>query len=295
MKHLAKVVGYVEYENLTTGPVSSISPDKSLNWCDWHVLAEGDSWFSFNKITDLNGNLLSVLEFEKPTAICNLSFPGDNVAQMMDGTEKGILNKKRVAVFKKAVASRKWHMFLLSAGGNDLIDAFDGGYSISDNKKVQIIKKDTQGNDYLDYIDTVALKLALDHIKECYQIMIDIFRSDDQNKRTKIISHTYDYFTIRDCKNKKDKSIRQAALEKNGVPRIYWKQIVTHMNLALSEVLLSFNDHSNNIYIVRTLDTLTPADEQETGYTRHWRNEIHPNREGYTKLAQDRINQYLFP
>ncbi len=294
MTHLATVKSFVDYKNLTDGPLSKLRPDLSLKNRDWHVLAEGDSWFSFNS-KNLNSNLLSVLEFKKSTAICNLSFPGDNVDQMMNDSKKGLFNSGRVKTFKKAVKYRKWDLFLLSAGGNDLIDAFDGGYYISDKTKVKIIKSDKKGNDYLDYIDTLALEQALAHIKKCYQAMIDIFRSSKENKDTKIISHTYDYFTIRNIKDKKDKSKRQKALEDHAIPRIYWKQIVTHMNQALSDALFSFHDPAKNIYIVRTLDTLTPADEQEIGNTRHWRNEIHPNNDGYTKLAHDRINAHLVP
>ena len=292
MTHLATVKSFVDYKNLTDGPLSKLRPDLSLKNRDWHVLAEGDSWFSFSS-KNLNCNLLTVLEFNKSTAICNLSCPGDNVDQMMNDSKKGLFNSRRVKIFKRAVKHRKWDLFLLSAGGNDLIDAFDGGYEVSQKIKLKIIKSDKNGNDYLDYLDLNALQLALEHIKSCYQAMIDIFRSSKANKNTKIISHTYDYFTIRNIKDKKDKSSRQKALEGHGVPRIYWKQIVTHMNQALSDALFSFNDPAKNIYIVRTIDTLVPADEQEPGNTKHWRNEIHPNEDGYIKLGHDKINAYL--
>ncbi|NOS97049.1 MAG: hypothetical protein HOP25_01070 [Methylotenera sp.] len=297
MSYKAIINGYEEYKELRSGAGTITDEGRKINFCNSHILAEGDSWFHFN-LLGVQENLLQSIEFSKPTAIANMALSGDDVSQMMDGSIKGFFNKSRVKHFKAAIAYQQWDMFLLSAGGNDLINAFDGGYKVSDTETVQIIKKkdeNSNGLSHLDYIDEKALKQALAHIKECFAQIIAMLRHDSRHSQTPIIAHTYDYFTLRHCKNKKDKSIRQKALENCNVPKTYWKLITELMNDQLAQTLLTFNDDGTypNVRVINTLSTLTQADQDVEGNTKHWRNEIHPNKTGYNKLAKDRINQYL--
>jgi hypothetical protein len=299
MSYKAIINGFEEYKSLRNGPGSLTEAGRNMNFCKSHILAEGDSWFHFNRLSmSVQENLLQSLSFSKTTAIANMALSGDDVSQMMDGSIKGFFNESRVKVFEAAIAYQQWSMFLLSAGGNDLINAFDGGYKVSDTETVQIIKKKDEGSSglsHLDYVDEKALTQALEHIKECFAQLIVKLRHDEKHSQTPIIAHTYDYFTLRHCKNKKDKSIRQNALESCNVPKTYWKLITELMNDQLAQTLLTFNNNITypNVRVINTLSTLTQADQNIEGNTKHWRNEIHPNRTGYNKLATDRINKNI--
>ena len=272
MPQTAIINSFTNYKKLRNGEWSLTDKGTELNFCDWHILAEGDSWFHLNRKFGIAENLILSLEFTKPTAIANLAMAGDNESQMIDGSMKGLLNKSRVAAFTGAVNYQHWDMYLISAGGNDLIDAFDGGYIISDTETVKIIKENSSATKYEDYINHEALTKAIKHIKDCFIELIYILRLNPKNTDTKIITHTYDYFTLRNCKTKKSK--RQIALEKHNIPIKYWKQIAKHMNEALRNALLSFNNNTTfkNVVVIDTLGTLAPASENVPGNTGYWRN-----------------------
>lgn len=286
-----------DYKNKFYGPGGVLNPSDPALKADWHVLAEGDSWFNFNEIR-LQENLLMELEFEKSTVICNLALSGDNVAQMINPKIPGAFNKSRAKSYKSALEFKQWDMILLSACGNDLIDSFVGGYDVGKDRKVKLIKACENPRDFKDFLNMDDLEIAIKSITESFAYMIKLIRETGKgkNKKTKIIAHTYDYFTLRDAP-KGDKSRRQKALEKHKAPKTYWKQISGLINDRMAGFLLSFNDPLNypNVFVINTMDTLTPADQDEPGNTRHWRNEIHPNAEGYRLLAKQRINQYLYP
>lgn len=288
---------FSDYKSRVNGSTGGLDQDDPIIGADWHVLAEGDSWFHVNKLR-LQENLLQQLEFKKPTVIVNLAMGGDNVAQMINPAISGLFNKSRAKAYKSALEFRKWDQILLSACGNDLIDSFVGGYDVGENRKVKLIKTCENPKDFKDFLNMEDLEVAIKSIAESFANMIELIRNTGKgrNKKTKIIAHTYDYFTLRDAP-KGDKSRRQKALEKHNVPKTYWKQISGLINDRLAGLLLSFNDSSKypNLFVVNTMDTLTPADQDEPGNTRHWRNEIHPNAEGYRKLAKERINMHLYP
>ena len=286
----------IDYKNKFYGPDGALNPSDPALKADWHVLAEGDSWFHFNKLRPQE-NLLMQLEFARSTVVCNLALSGDNVAQMINPKIPGLFNKSRAKTYKSALELRRWDMILLSACGNDLIDAFVGGYDVGKDKKVKLIKSCENPKDFKDFLNMEDLEVAIKSISQSFAHMIKLIRESGKgkNEKTKIIVHTYDYFTLRDAP-KGDKTRRQKALEKHGVPKTYWKQISGLMNDRLAALLLSFNNPSKypNLHVINTMDTLTPADQDEPGNTRHWRNEIHPNADGYRMIAKERVNQHLF-
>lgn len=251
------------YKNIINGAGGTMNPDNPIKSAKWHVLAEGDSWFHFNALR-IQENLLHALMFEKSTVIVNMALSGDNIIQMINPNIPGLFNKIRAKAFKAALKYREWDFILLSACGNDLIDAFDGGYDVGDSKKVKLIKACKKPNDYSDFLNLDELDTAINSIKESFDYMVQLIKETggSKNHKTKIIAHTYDYFTLRDVQNG-HKSIRQKALEKHNVPKTYWKQITGLLNDRLRDLLLSFNDSTKypNVLVINTMDTLTPADQ----------------------------------
>lgn len=86
-------------------------------------LAEGDSWFTLGTLNPAkNSNLLFEMEFPQRCAAVNCAHPGDTLRRMVQ--------MNRDPLFVQLLAgnrARAWTGVLLSAGGNDLIDAVQVG------------------------------------------------------------------------------------------------------------------------------------------------------------------------
>lgn len=82
-------------------------------------LAEGDSWFSLGALNPLaSDNLLQAMDFTQRNIAINCALPGDTLRRMVDTRR----DPQFVALLAGARA-RPWDALLISAGGNDLIDA----------------------------------------------------------------------------------------------------------------------------------------------------------------------------
>src|ERR1039457_3815405 len=111
----ARIVGWEEYKRLFQIPGTTF---------DWHILAEGDSWFHFGFTPAIGQprNLLDPLEFNKSTVIASVALSGDTIQHISQPSANPSL--------LEAMGYRKWNLILVSAGGNDLIDALSGSYTI---------------------------------------------------------------------------------------------------------------------------------------------------------------------
>lgn len=287
------VKSFDDFLNLN-GPGGTFKPSERPGAFKYRVLAEGDSWFHLNELRPLENIILSCSP-AKSTFIVNMALSGDTVQQQSGINPKGLFNKSRIKIRNRAVKTYKWDYFLLSAGGNDLKDAFVGEYKIND-QRVQLLKECKIPTNFKDFINEELLNQVMDEIKFGYSQLINQLRVG-KNKDVRIIGHTYDYFTMRMCTKNKYKSERQKLLEKFKVPSTYWKSISAYMNDRLAETLLSFNDNPffPNVRIINTLSCLHQANQETCGKTEHWRNEIHPNSDGYKKLCKDRIDIELHP
>lgn len=96
-------------------PMNLIRPSPDL-----HILAEGDSWFHMGGFKGIGAgrNLLDFISFgNKKAVIADVGMSGDILVHMNTSIKSGSL--------KDALKHKKWDLILLSAGGNDLIDAVD--------------------------------------------------------------------------------------------------------------------------------------------------------------------------
>ena len=84
------------------------------------LLAEGDSWFTVGSLNvATSSNLLYKTVFQQSTAIVNCAYPGDTLARMVDWSRDVRFDR----LLWRPRFVRFWEGILLSAGGNDLIDA----------------------------------------------------------------------------------------------------------------------------------------------------------------------------
>lgn len=251
----------------------------------WHLIAEGDSWFSLGAIP--SSNLLGDLRLPRWTQVLNVASPGDTIKNMSDFVKN--------PDFEKFVARRNFnyafHGLLLSAGGNDLIDAAGGLIAIQP-------RNGKPADDPKSYVDTKALKKKLDDVVAGVG-RVHALWNDKASKSAgnPVFMHTYDYVTPRDAPALFAGAARLGGpwiypvFAGSGLPVGLQQRITDWLFDALAETLLSLDADSGSrkalkgMHVVDTRNTLVRANPAEIGNSNDWLNEIHPNAGGYRKIS----------
>lgn len=278
----ALVVGWSQYKSTSYIPGTTFQK---------HILAEGDSWFHFGYTPAIGEarNLLDALKFNKSTVIANIARTGDTIKHIADLASNSDL--------KAALAYRKWDLILLSVGGNDLIDALTGDYSINGNK-IEILNQSVSSTDFMDYVNTVNLAALLAHIEGYYKFVAAkrVTIGHGLNRETTIVAHSYDYITARKSPAKffgmklGPWAHRAFKDKKYNVPKSLWQEITDYIFKQLADRLHALQNSIPNLVVINTLDTLRRATPGSKGDSHDWANEIHPNAGGYTKLAKKKLS-----
>jgi lysophospholipase L1-like esterase len=242
----------------------------------WRMLSEGDSWFTIGAIP--SSNLLYELRLNKPTIILNLGYPGDtiaNVAQLSGNTE-----------FTRRLVhpnwASDWDALLLSGGGNDLID-----------QAADIIRStptDT-GKKAVHYVDADRLEAFKQGVQAGYRTIVALRDSaGSPNQGKPIVVHTYDYPTPRPSPANFlivpiTKPWMHPVFERYQVPKSLRIKVAEILLDALAEALLELGNELPAFHVVDTRNTLERADIDAKGNSGDWLNEIHPNGDGYRKIA----------
>ncbi|MFG6416965.1 hypothetical protein ACG02S_24000 [Roseateles sp. DC23W] len=262
---------------------------------EWHLIAEGDSWFSIGGIPSTN--VLSDLRLPRWTQVFNVAHPGDTIKNM-----SSIVTNPD---FKKYVAKRNFdypfHGLLLSAGGNDLID--HAGRLIIPRKKGSPATAPSS------YVDLNALKNLLDTIVTQIGLVHQLWNSRTSLSAGRpIFMHTYDYPTPRNAPAlflgaaKLTDPWIYKAFSGMKLPIELQQRITDFLFDALADTLLKLDSSSGdgsaltNMHVVNTRNSLVRANPTEVGNSNDWLNEIHPNAGGYRKIAArlaDRVAQVL--
>lgn len=263
-------------------PLSPDDPDYS-----WRFLAEGDSWFTIGAIP--SSNLLYELRLKKPTIVLNLGYPGDtiaNISQLSANTE-----------FSRRLAhpnwASDWNAILLSGGGNDLID-----------RAADIILSTPTGagKKAADYVDAEQLATFRKDVQAGYRRIVALRDADKSpNKGKPIIVHTYDYPTPRPAPATFlivpiTKPWMHPVFEAHQVPKTLRIKIAERLLDALAEALLELESELPAFHVVDTRNSLQRAAIDAKGNSGDWLNEIHPNGDGYRKIAEQlatKLNKVL--
>lgn len=281
-RHKPSVVSWEEYID----PDSTDDPDHY----HYHILAEGDSWFSIAAIP--SSNLLYALRFKKMTIIANCAEPGDTIKKMGDIARNDLLKEALSRTWGKTT----WDLILLSGGGNDLIDH-------ATNIIIPKNKRATNIRNVNGYCDQEKLKKLIEKIQQGYRKIIKLRDARSSSSVGKpVITHTYDYATPR---NSPVKFLflktplgpwLYTAFTKRQVPDEDWMPLAKYLIDELAEGILALQrgrDKLPNFHVVDTRGTLTPAKLGHPGNSNDWVNEIHPDSDGYRKLASKKINAKL--
>lgn len=252
----------------------------------WHFIAEGDSWFTIAAIP--SSNLLLEMRLGRWTQILNLAYPGDTLRHIESLTR----NKDLTRFLARKNFCSHFDALLLSGGGNDLID----------NVGELIRKKPRPGADPEapeSYIDAAAFAALLIGVQEAFATIVSVRDSAHSLSRgSPAFVHTHDYATPRDAAARFVGAVRIAgpwlfkAFAGSGIEIALQQRIADLLTDGLADALLELDSASGTagkslpaFHVVDTRNTLVRANPTERGNSNDWINEIHPNLDGYRKIA----------
>lgn len=265
-------------------------PDLSqpFRWNDFdrHYLAEGDSWFTLAALP--GGNLLQELELRRSSLIVTTAYPGDTLSHIVDWRR----NSPFVNLLSRKSFAYRWDAVLLSAGGNDIIDAAlarDG-----------ILRRPTlDPADVEDCINAANLARFEQYLRLNVESVVELRDAPESpNQGIPMVIHTYDYPTARPAPARLlgtsgiSGPWLYRAYTEHGIPEDVWVALTDHLIDRLAIVLTSLN--LPGVTVVDTRGTLDRAAPGNTGDSGDWLNEIHANLGGRQKLARkwsDTVNR----
>ena len=253
------------------------------------VYAEGDSWFDkFTPIPSPGTNLLDAIRTPFLTAVVDVAHIGDEVRDMVRGHQA----QQTQAMFKLF----SFQAILLSAGGNDLKNIFADLFAtqalVNEGVTSAFQPKDldrlANPASYTEFFADVVQNIGR---------FVDLRNSarDAVTRAAPIFVHGYDYLQPRPAGAQifagsrigrgpwLHPSLKAAGLT-DAQMRSAADAVIDEMNLQLQRVIAGLA----NVHVIDQRGLLTPAAANATGPDADWLDEIHPTKEGFTKLAHNR-------
>lgn len=257
-------------------------------------LAQGDSWFSIGAVNTFTTNILDELALAKRSFAVNCAWPGATLSRMEDALKASKFRNLLMGAQKWA-----WDGLLMSAGGNDLIDAVQvlptygdkstlAGKPIPPALRILLRRDEWKAGGSADrYVSDAGWDTFARHLRALFvelEAMRDSPSSD--SKGVPVFVHCYDYLLARPAGAGLNAGPwLYPAVTKYGIPPEDWSGLGIVLIDRLRELLRSIQ--MKNLHVVGTTPgTLTPA-TSPTGVSGDWANEIHPTPEGYGKIARE--------
>jgi hypothetical protein len=264
------------------------------------LLAEGDSWFTMGSLNVLaNSNLLFELEVRTSTAIVNCAYPGDTLQRMVDGiNDRGfdrLLRKRNFASF--------WEAIIVSAGGNDLIDAAQlpvrdsSGQRTPREQRILLTPDEavaTSSGAAPSFVSDSGWLRLEGFLRANFRALVSR-RDEGPSSGRPLLLHTYAVPTVWAVGTV---GARRGwlfpAFERAGIPSPDRQAVADELFGRLRRLLLSLDadsGHADALPAVHVFDSasqvaLQAPDPASHGPSGDWVNEIHPNRAGYAKLGE---------
>ena len=245
----------------------------------WRFLAEGDSWMDRSAVVSPSLPHYLAREFDRrgeSALIVNLAQFGDTMRRIGSVVE---------GEFASWVDFLHVDAILLSAGGNDFIDAArDPGPGQGLLRDLRHAPPPAQGRDCLR-ADALA-SLVTDYLDPNFARLVDAVRGSAKNAATPIFLNNYDTPTARPAPaTAGGRTWLHEAYTANGIPEALWPGLTAAVFNELQAAIAGWQIGRDGLHGVPTDDTLTPAAPGSTGCNGDWLNEIHPNARGWRKLA----------
>lgn len=265
-------------------------------------LAEGDSWFTLGTLTLSQGsNVLIELQFKQTNAVMSWAYPGDTLRRMVDGINDRDFDRALWDRTSRRFSSF-WEGIILSAGGNDLIEAaqvppvLNGGpVPIAQRLFLSAAESAPQEGtlDPLRHISQPGWQTLADHLYANFKVLLDR-KNRGPSARSPLLLHTYAVPAARPSGAAAwSKGWLYPAMQAYGIPLADMQPVCTELFTRLRRFLLSL-DHASgqalslpkvHVFDSAGLATITPATFGAPGVSGDWVNEIHLTAAGYRKLA----------
>ncbi|CAB3826647.1 hypothetical protein LMG3410_00542 [Achromobacter aegrifaciens] len=264
-------------------------------------LAEGDSWFTLGTLkgSDLS-NLLFELNLSSSAQVLNCAYPGDTLQHMVDSVDRSAFNK----LLYLPGFEHQWDAILLSAGGNDFIDATatpltDRHGELTAAKKRILLRPDEVANSTATgperYISATGWQTLTGYLLQNFRAVASR-RDQGQNHERPIFVHTYAKPTVRPSGVLPwDQGWLYPAFEKYGVPSESRQQVCDFLFEKLRLFMLSLDQDSRSsnaiaklhVFDSASMTEIRPAESDQKGKSGDWINEIHLTPKGYRKLGKE--------
>ena len=271
------------------GDVTVVSRATAEFPTDQLVYAEGDSWFDkFTPIPQSGTNLLDAIRTPFLTAVVDVAHIGDEARDMVRGHQA----RQTRAMFDLFA----FNSILLSAGGNDLKNVFADLFTakalaaegVPSRFQPRDLDRLARPASYAEFFEDVMRSIGR---------FVDL-RNAARNPTTRaapIFVHGYDYLQPRPAGAAIFAGSRigpgpwlYPALKAAGLTDVQMRAaadaVVDEMNLQLAQVIAPLP----NVHVIDQRGLLTPAAAGTTGSDADWLDEIHPNPQGFVKLARNR-------
>ena len=249
----------------------------------FRFLVEGDSWMDRSAM--FHTSLLQQLAPEMnaadmPSLFINIAMFGDTMRRMGQGN-----NIEFAQWVNTDFNGWKFDAVLLSAGGNDFIDAAldpDPGQGILIDTATAGVP--SQGAGCLNA--NAVEKLSSQWLAPSFSSIYDLVRNSHL-KDVPIFLNSYDTPTARNAPAfPGGKPWLWEAYRKNHIPVALWPELTDAIFNQVVEEVRSWADSRDGVHVVPTNGSLIAAQPDSTGSNGDWLNEIHPNEHGWAKLAK---------
>lgn len=265
--------------------------DPQWSHCRWRLLAEGDSWFSIGALNPVtSANLLQSMAFSEFTAAAHCAYPGD--------TLRRISELRADPNFRNLMAgnvSWRWDAILLSAGGNDLIEAV--GAPPASPRTLRLLATQAEwgppSQGVRRYLSPEGWATFGDYFRANLDAIVQLRDSKtgrDGNAGRPICLHTYGHPTPRPSGAGLGKGPwLMPALQTYGVPEADWPVLARTLVDRLAELMLACAADTARYPALHVFDTrglgLVAATPGSSGASGDWLNEIHLTHAGCMKVA----------
>jgi lysophospholipase L1-like esterase len=250
-------------------------------------LAQGDSWFSIGSLNlSKNSNLLFEMEFAQAHCAVNCARSGSTLRRMVD--------QMREPAFVALLSGRQrraWDAILLSAGGNDLIDALQVHPGSALGQRILLTRAERGGDpaQASAYVSESGWQLFEQYLSANMDELVALRDAKADNRGIPIFMHSYHYPTVRNAPAGLGFGPwLLPAMLAYEVPPAVWPAMVCELFDRFRGLLQAMAQLGRNVQVFDSVAevALTPALPGTTGESGDWVNEIHLTWQGYEKIAK---------
>ena len=265
----------------------------SLDLYRYRFVAEGDSWFSLgDTLAPLTSNI--VLELLRVNTandvVVNCASPGETLKRMVDALSDPNFNR-----LLDGVQQRRWDALLLSAGGNDLIEAcaLPADHAPADRlllRPEEHVPNPSEGRHYVSQAGWDRLAGYLRHNIATLVQRRDGSKSRSGDWKAPVFLHTYHRPVVRDAPTGGSGPWLYRALSQPAfaIPAEHRQRVSDELFGRLRSTLLGLHSPADRVYVFDSYGAveLQAADPDAHYASGDWLNEIHLTQPGYRKLAE---------